>query len=293
MFNFLNSKNIYIPQMPTHHHSIMKDKNLNNQLVNEGFVTLPILNAEEVLFFKQLYSKWHTVAPEFFYKSYFSDDISYKKEVENLIIEYLVPKLDMHFYNYEALGGMFVVKPFGEKGYIPPHQDYCLVDEKKYWSLNIWCPLLDAMGENGNMQILPRSHTFMETIRGYGTPEYYTHLLDEIKPHLVDVPVKAGEAIFFFHGIIHSSTPNINIAPRVCLGLSMVQKDVPFLFYQLDENGQYVYKYTVDIDFYRNHESKKGQEMPKDVKSVEKIKESFHLLSKKEFNFKLREVGVK
>lgn len=45
-------------------------------------------------------------------------------------MEYFVTKLDRYFHNYEALGGMFVIKPYGEKGYIPPHQDYCFVDEK-------------------------------------------------------------------------------------------------------------------------------------------------------------------
>lgn len=269
-------------------YKILKNDSLNEQLISNGYIVLPMLDAEQVDFFKLLYKKWHPVDPVEFYKSYFNPNTEYKVEVEKYIMQHFTEKLEQYFVDYIPFGAMFVVKPTGNKGHIPPHQDWSFVDETKHWSLNTWCPLVDTQTENGTIQVLPGSHFFMESIRGSGTPELYDHLYDSIRPHLVNISLKAGEAIFFYHGTLHCSTYNINPEARVCLGLSLVQKNVPIYYNYLKSGEEKADTFLVDTDFYINYVSYRDQ-MPKTAKYLGKNSSDFSRLSKDNFETQLAE----
>lgn len=245
---------------------ILKEEKLNNQLIYNGFITLPILSESDLGYFKGLYKKWHPNPPSTFYKSYFSDNLDYKIEVENAIISKCRSAISNFFIeeNFKLYGAMFVVKPPNDMGHIPPHQDWSFVDEAKHWSLNMWLPLQDVGERNGTLRFIKGSHLFQKTIRGANTPEWYDNVYSLIEQNFVDVPVCAGEAIFFFHGSLHTSHYNYMSEERVCLGLSIVQKDVPIYFHLLRENEKYPDKYEVDTDFYMAYASSRGQ-IPKNA----------------------------
>lgn len=261
---------------------ILEDEKQNNFLIKNGYCTAQILNEEEIDFFKSLYKKWHTASPDAFYKSYFSSNPEYVREVEEAIMQYCVPKIDKLFTNYEPFGGMFVVKPTGDKGHIPPHQDWSFVDEKIHWSLNMWLPIQDTNERNGTLRFLPGSQFFMDSIRGANTPELYAHLLNEIEPNLVDIPLKAGEAVFFYHGIVHCSHYNNLNLERVCLGLSLVQKDAPIYFHLLKDGETLPDKYCVTTAFFKEYTHNRGA-MPEGLKPIGKDERGFPTLSKAEF----------
>ncbi|MDA9121145.1 phytanoyl-CoA dioxygenase family protein [Flavobacteriales bacterium] len=239
----------------------MNDPELNKKLVIQGYVTLPVLSVSQVDEFRELYKKHHPTDPDTFYKSYFSNDRDYKLAVEAAIIDAFQETLTKYFIDYHSFGGMFVIKPKGENGQIPPHQDWSFVDETKYWSLNAWCPLIDTTGENGNIQILPGSHLFRDTIRGSGTPDHYYNLHDRIQADVVDIPLNAGECVFFHHGILHCSTFNNNESARVSLGLSLVQKTAPIEYHFLNEGDEFADRYLIDnTDFYLDYVTHRGDE---------------------------------
>lgn len=272
--------------LPVPNYRILRDQFLDVRMRAHGYVVLPMLNAEEVAHFKRLYDKWHTRGPERFYKSYFSADKEYREEVEREVLRVLLPKLQKHFQPFKAFGGMYVIKPQGDPGHIPAHQDWSFVDETKNWSINLWCPLIDTIGENGNMQMLPGSHLFMETLRGWGTPEVYAHLKDDIEPHLVDVPLKAGECVFFHHGIVHCSTMNDKETPRVSIGLSMVEKDAPLRYAYLAEGKERAELFEVTPDFYINYTSHREQ-MPDGVRRLGVSENPFATFSVQELEEKI------
>jgi len=266
----------------------MKDPEMNRRLVTNGYITLPVLDWDQVEAMRQLYKKWHPTDPDTFYKSYFSSDRGYKIEVENAILRAFKETLDKYFLDHHAFGAMFVVKPKGEVGQIPPHQDWSFVDEAKYWSLNAWCPLIDTTSQNGNIQMLPGSHLFRETIRGGGTPELYCNLYERILKDVVDVPLKAGECVFFYHGIIHCSTFNHNDEARVTLGLSMVPQDAPIHYHFLKEGESHADCYRIrKTDFYLDYVDHRGDE-PINMDHLGKNPYGFELISEDEYN-KLRD----
>jgi len=265
--------------LPVPDYQILNDPELNRKLVVDGYVTMPILSDHEVEEFRQLYKKWHPKDPDAFYKSYFSDNREYKLEVEKRIIDSFKQALKNHFREYHAFGGMFVIKPKGETGQIPPHQDWSFVDETKHWSLNAWCPLIDTTGENGNIQMLPGSHLFRDTIRGSGTSEHYSNLYERIQADVIDVPLKAGECVFFHHGILHCSTFNNNEEARVSLGLSLVQENAPIQYHFLKEGETYADRYIIDnTEFFLDYVDHRGDE-PKNMKYVGKDDHVTQLIS--------------
>jgi ectoine hydroxylase-related dioxygenase (phytanoyl-CoA dioxygenase family) len=243
------------------YYNILKEENLN-KLINENwYIVLPLLNEDELVYFRDLYKKWHPEPPTAFYKSYFSENMEYKQEVEQAIINKCNISINNHFIenNFELFGAMFVVKPPNDMGHIPPHQDWNFVDETIHWSLNMWLPLQDVNERNGTMRFLKGSHFFQKTIRGANTPEWYDHVYDEIEANLTDVEIKAGEAVFFFHGVVHCSHYNTHPEERICLGLSIVEKDVPIYFNLLKENEVFADKYLVNTDFFMEYACSRGQ----------------------------------
>ncbi|MCF8464383.1 MAG: phytanoyl-CoA dioxygenase family protein [Flavobacteriales bacterium] len=261
----------------------MKNPELNRKLVVDGYVTMPVLSASQVEEFSSLYKRWHPTDPKGFYKSYFSSDRNYKLMIESAIISAFQNSLEEHFMDYHAFGGMFVIKPTGERGQIPPHQDWSFVDETKYWSLNAWCPLIDTTGENGNIQMLPGSHLFRDTIRGSGTPEHYSNLYSQIQRDVVDIPLKAGECVFFHHGILHCSTFNNNVDARVSLGLSLIQKNAPIHYHFLKEGDVFADRYVIDnTEFYLDYVDHRGEE-PKSMKFDGKDHHTLELISEETY----------
>lgn len=237
---------------------ILKNDEQNDYLCKNGFILLDCLNNEEIDLLSNLYFKWHkSDKPNTFFKSYFSDNTAYKEEVEREIIKIIQPKVNNYFMPSDLYGGMFVVKPHGENGHLPPHQDWSFVSEKINWSLNMWSPLADVNAQNGNMKMIPGSHRFMHTIRGFNTKDQYIHQKDLLEKIAIDIPMKKGEIIFFFHGIIHGSTKNMNIAERVSIGLSIKEKNIPTYFHYYNEKSDSVSVYLTDLSFYKNFRGEK------------------------------------
>ena len=245
---------------------ILINDELDTFLKREGYVVLPMLNEEEVELLRRLYAKWHPSDPEEFYKSYFSPNEVYKQEVESLTMQLFATKLEKLFVNYIPFGGMLVAKPSGPKGDFPSHQDWSFVDERKHWSLNMWSPLEDVNTNNGCLQILRGSHVFMHTIRGSGTKDQYHSQLGIITEHLTDIHMKAGEAIFFYHGVLHASTPNRSGKVRVSVGLSLIEKNAPIYYHFNHKNTDKTEEFLATVDFYINYVSQRDK-MPETVVS--------------------------
>ncbi|GAB5538265.1 MAG: hypothetical protein Salg2KO_03680 [Salibacteraceae bacterium] len=248
--------NVLNPNRP----NLLSDQAMDEQLLRDGFIVMPFLHHSDLEHVKDVYKKWHSSSPDGFFKSYFDSRIEYKEEVEQMVIDLFNQRLADSFKNYCAFGGMFVVKPPLEKGHFPAHQDWSFVDERKHWSLNMWCPLEDVNDENGNIQVLRGSHQFNRTIRGFGTPDVYREHSDLILANMESVPMRAGEAIFFFHGILHGSTLNSTSKSRVSIGLTLTPSDADLHFHYLsEEQGKpKLIRYKTYPEFYIEYASMRG-----------------------------------
>lgn len=230
--------------------SIVRDTVLADRIAKDGYFIVPFLDEDELEYFRNLYKRYHPQDPETFYKSYFSSDKDYKLQVENDIIKKFNEKLGYLFQNHRTFGGMFVAKPPLEKGHFTAHQDWSFTDEWEWPSYNMWCPLDDVNDENGNLNVIRGSHKFLNTIRGFGTPDVYDHLHKDLEANMLSLPMKAGEVVIFYHGLIHGSTKNITDNARVSLGLSIVHSEAPLRYHYYDEENKVLDEFESNPEFY-------------------------------------------
>ena len=108
----------------------------------------------------------------------------------------------------------------------------------------------------GALWVLPGSHNIKRRIRGAGYlfPDYSTHFT-ELEKKSISVKLKAGEAIVFYHSVIHGSPPNqaANDRKAVCFSVIPMEaplciyyqpsKDAPLEQYEPEDNFIYQYDY--------------------------------------------------
>jgi hypothetical protein len=237
--------------------SMFRDSSLQDQLDTQGWVLVPLLNPEEVQGLLAFYAAHHDRRlSEGFHSTIFSSEISYKQAVLEAIRSAFSRSLDTLFENVDTYVANFVVKEPGPKSFVPPHQDWTMVDETRFYSLNIWCPLVDTNPENGNIGVVSGSHRWWPTLRG--TPfilqPYHGHdaLLTAAATYL---PLKAGEAIVMDNRTIHTSPANRSTQARVAAGLGIVPKGAELYHYYLNPAGppNQLEQYAVEPLFFLRH----------------------------------------
>jgi len=125
--------------------------------------------------------------------------------------------------SYRLLNPAFIVKHRHPASAFPLHQDWSFVDENSHWSLNIWVSLFDLEKGGGQLHVLPRSHKLPNKLRGAGPLNYdYGPAEQFLKTKLVPIGLKAGQAILFFHSLVHGSEPNRRFKTRVIAAASAI-----------------------------------------------------------------------
>jgi hypothetical protein len=132
----------------------------------------------------------------------------------NAIIE---PYVLSTFERCRFVGAGLRVKLPGPDSTLCLHQDPSVVDEDVDWSCNIIVPLVDTTAENGALQFIPGSHTYMPKFRSLDLRDRVEDIGDEIPEQVETLPLQAGDAIFYFNSVLHGSGPNASAHARPLL----------------------------------------------------------------------------
>ncbi len=207
------------------------------ELEKNGFVIIPFLSEKEVLELNMIYTSIHKGEEpgQFFDKIHMTTwckDADYKKEVSKKLTSLFKQAGESFFKQYRRLNHVFIVKKSGQDTTFKVHQDWNVVDESKYQSVNVWVPLHDVDEASGALWILKGSHRINRNIRGAGYlfPDY-SKFTGELEKAAISVKLKAGEAIVFYHSVIHGSPPNLSSRDRVAACFSVIPKEAPLCIY--------------------------------------------------------------
>lgn len=216
---------------------LLKDKQLEHELSENGVIKIPFLTRSELQQIKDLYQEHHgdQDPPSMYdgiHMTIWHKDRAYKLDINTRLKAILKPVCDRTFQRYRAISQQFIAKRKGSETTFPIHQDWSIVDETKYKSFNLWIPLQDVDESNGAMWIVKGSHHIERKIRGAGYlfPNYYP-ALEELKPHMTSYSMKAGEALLFYHNTLHGSPYNANDGYRVVTQISIIPEDAPLQVY--------------------------------------------------------------
>lgn len=225
------------------------DSEYQHAFERDGYVVVKLLDPEKVEQILALHydSSIGAGMDLDFYTSIWSENKEHRKQVDDGLKSILFPALKKILANIQPVFSNFMVKAAGENSALNPHQDWSFVDEPQYESVNAWVPLIDVDPHNGNLQVVPGSH---RDFQNYIRPRFAFHPIDriQISERLVDIPMKAGEAVILSSRLIHASPPNRSNKTRIAASL-VVAPDVAPLKHWLMREGR-IDELAVDQSFF-------------------------------------------
>lgn len=235
---------------------MFSDVKLQQQFDEKGYVIVPFLNADEVGEMTQYYNNqnqrienYDATYAEF---SVLNAENETRKKIFEKITSVFLPKAKTVLYNCKPIIANYVCKEAG-KGFVPVHQNWAVVDETKYASVSIWCPLVDVIKENGTLAFVDGSHKYFRGPRGSYANRSFKEIDDLIvNNYLTFVNVKAGDAIILDDSVIHYSAVNSSDKMRLAIQLIMLPAEAqPYHYTFTESNGKITADlYEVDAAYY-------------------------------------------
>lgn len=223
----------------------MVDSALEDELDAKGWVTVPLLDAEEVRELVAFYASHAAdghLNPEGAYNSTYAEFSvihsrpEFRPVAYSEIVRIVARRAQPLLCSFRPLVANFVNKPPGT-GVVPVHQNWSVVDEQRFRSVSVWVPLVDCGLENGTLQLLAGSHRDFREPRGMWAYQAFVEAVDVIEPMLERVDVGAGEAIILDDATVHYSPPNTTAAGRLAIQLIMIPNQAqPIFWQQVDRN---------------------------------------------------------
>ena len=227
---------------------ILKDRHLDNQLDRDGFVIVPFLHSEEIKILFDEYRSTHLHDQPGFYASSHMPDPQFRRRLSNTISEVFARPIREIFSDAKGLGGAFISKAPGEKGILPLHQDWNIVDENQFRSFNIWVPLVDVTQTNGAVMVLKGSHQEKGTFRGPNILPVMKDIEKDVLKFMDILPMKKGQALIYDHALWHASPVNQSDQIRLVVVYGIVSKDAELRFYY--RSGNRIEEYRAHPEFY-------------------------------------------
>jgi ectoine hydroxylase-related dioxygenase (phytanoyl-CoA dioxygenase family) len=239
---------------------IFRNQEIQRKFDVNGYVVLPVFNAEEVAALQQLYHKYYDgESVQGFHTLINVEKPEIRGEIYREITGYYRPKMEEYLVDYEPFISSFAIKEPGDSGRIPLHLDWAVVDEKEFVSLNNWSPLTDTDGENGCLCMLKGSHLHEFTYRGsninfIAAASKGGSIMQEMVERYPVRPLrmKAGEMVLYSHKMAHFSMPNRSRKTRVAVSMVAIPKAAEALHYHLNSDGS-ISRFQSGSEFYLNH----------------------------------------
>lgn len=260
---------------------IIKNKELDEQLLAQGYIVVPFLTPTEVDELKSTYYAKHPTALNGMYATAHVPDIDLRMQMNNTIKSVFARAIDEVLINANALGGSYIAKGKNQNGTLTPHQDWNIVDEETFRSFNIWVPLVDLHENNGAICIMPKSHLWQHTYRSANIPSMYSEVEPELWQQMTPLHMKAGEALIYDHRLIHASGENKTDEIRLATVMGVIPNEATMFYYhQKDDRHIEVYESNPDFFLYGNI-----FEGPKNLKLLYEIEHTLPYVSKQQFNY--------
>lgn len=221
-------------------HTVIKDSNLSEKIHRDGFAILDFISEEKVCELLAFYHAEHSLKSEkggMFYSVY-SKDLAYREKTHQHIYQVIKPAIDLLFKDYNNVINAFVVKASGPNSSFYLHQDTTALDEFKYSPLSIWIALQDTDATNGAVNIIPKTHWLFSPYRGVTIPFPFSKIQEAMKPYLMTIKLKAGQALVFDNRLVHNSSVNHSGKDRLAIVSGIFPKEASFITCYKDQSDQ-------------------------------------------------------
>ncbi len=256
---------------------IFRDPTHQELFERDGYVVID-LTSEAIVreIARQFYEIYQSVPTGFSSGATIADQ-RVKDELFSRMDAALMPDLDRAFIHYKKLGSTFLCKAPGENSKVNVHQDWSVVDEKKYASATVWIPTHPVDEHNGALRVLPGSHLFFDKYRNNNIPISYRGSEEMLWDSMFIVPMQPGQAFVLNHAVLHASPPNMTDKERLVIAYGITSADAGLTFYfKPAEADTPVEKYKMPDDFFLRYHNigerplfgEKLEEFPYEVPAV-------------------------
>ena len=216
---------------------LFRDPSLQDRFDRDGFVVIDFIDREQIRELRDFYAGLaQPASPSGFQVSLDHDSSDFVRSVTEKIIAVVAASAERHFSNHRIFTASFVAKDRNPMGVVPPHQDWTFVDENRFWSATVWCPLVDVGAANGGLGLIRGSHRLYDHVRPSPSPQYhppFAHQLHSLFPYLSVQELAAGRAIVFNNRTLHGSPPNTSPENRLAFGIGITHRDADLRHYYL------------------------------------------------------------
>src|SRR5215467_811502 len=240
--------------------TLFKDAQLQAQFERDGYAVIDLLDQEKVNDLKLFYRGlgYRPSSPNAFQVSLDNESPDFVRTLFERLNATVGNNLERHFKDYKIFTASFVTKSTDRLGVVPPHQDWTFVDESKFWSATVWCPLVDVNEENGALGVIKGSHRFYDHVRPSPSPQFAPPFKDQLNlifPYLKIVKLKAGQSIVFDNRTIHASPPNTSAELRVAFGIGITQREAGLRHYYMlpGQDSPLIEGFEVDPEFFYSY----------------------------------------
>jgi hypothetical protein len=213
--------------------SVLRDQTLNRRFLDDGYVVVPFLDTAAVAQVLEGFERLRPERLEPLHRAQLHNDVEYRKGVHRLIRDAFDPRMEILMNEYRAVIATFIVKePQEVRSELPMHADTSFVDESKFMSANIWCPLVDTTRKNGCLRVIPGSEHHFFPIRVFSCRQgVVNHPFNDVMPlmknYIEEIEVPAGHAVVYNARLIHGSGPNMSGTRRVAVVCVNTPKEAP------------------------------------------------------------------
>lgn len=239
--------------MHTIERKIFLDETLNREFHVNGFrIVKNAVNADLLDSLLQFYKTHNPAAAGGFHTTMFYSNAALRQKVHEHIAAQLQPVIHNYLYNYRAFLGNYIVKEPRETTSLGMHQDWSFVDETRYESVNLWCPLVNVDEHNGALRMLKGSNRLTNLQRSASVPFPFTGQYAAWEKDLTPCPLQKGDIILFNSRIVHSSFLNQTDNTRVAITLTSIPSEAQAYHYH--QAGAEIVKYKIEESFYYTYQ---------------------------------------
>lgn len=216
---------------------ILKDSELNKELLDKGYVILRVFSKSDLMEIKSLYEKATLNMEVSYFNSVFflpnensTDEIDLS--INKIFAEIFKNKLESNFENYKYFNASFIHKK-RRKGNLHWHNDPSFYDQSKFpRPIAIWTTVEKSEENNGNLLVLPNSHklSLNFTPLPIGIKDYenkYFDLSKIVKEKAVPIVLDPGEVLIHDQGLLHASSERTSFfKDRLAFKIILTPKNV-------------------------------------------------------------------
>jgi hypothetical protein len=244
--------------VPPEIRSTFRDPELQAHYERDGFVVVDLLTDDEVAAMNAAYGALDHRVPEAapfaegFHTSLYDPRVEYRRSVLDAFEEHVGPGLRRVLDDHRIFFANYTVKMPGG-GPVPLHSDWTFLDEDRFSSATVWCPLVDTTERNGALGVVVGSHRRIDFLRivNVGSFDRSQAAVADIEDRRV-VPMRAGQAIVMDNRVVHFSPPNDSEGVRVAAACVVGPAEADLHHYWVDPEQNLV-RFTLHPEFFLSY----------------------------------------